>query len=122
MWIVSRCAPVMAKIWVARSTSVAVSGWLRRSADVDAFLLADLDGVQARRLSADRVHAGGSDLDVLAIAEQPAEKPFRHRAAADISGANEEDAFHDSRAGALPASQGKIKPNQVNAARGLAQS
>ena len=34
-WIVSRCEPVMAKMWVARSTSVAVSGWLRSDADID---------------------------------------------------------------------------------------
>ena len=32
----------------------------------------------------------------LAIAEQAAKKPFRHRAAANVSGADKEDVFHDS--------------------------
>src|SRR5205823_5501155 len=30
IWIASTCAPVMAKIWVARSTNAPVKGWLRR--------------------------------------------------------------------------------------------
>jgi hypothetical protein len=41
------------------------------------------------------VDPGGSDLDVLAIAKKTAEQAFRHRASANISRANEEDAFHD---------------------------
>jgi hypothetical protein len=61
------------------------------------------------------VDSRGCYLDVLPIAEQPAEKAFRHWAPANISRTNEEDAFHDFKAGALPTSQGKIKPNQVNA-------
>jgi hypothetical protein len=64
------------------------------------------------------MHSGGRDLNVLPIAQQAAEKPFRHRAPANISCTNEEDAFHDFKAGALPTSQSKIKPNQVNARRG----
>jgi hypothetical protein len=74
-----------------------------------------MHGVHAWRLPAHRVNSSGRDLDVLPIAEQPAEKPFRHRAPANISCTNEEDAFHDSQAGALPTWQRKIKPNQVNA-------
>ncbi|MEY2583979.1 MAG: hypothetical protein QOD80_5, partial [Verrucomicrobiota bacterium] len=38
-----------------------------------------------------------------------------HGAATNIARANEENAFHDN-AGAVPASQVKIKRNQVNAA------
>ena len=85
----------MAKMCVARSTSVAVSGWLRRPLISTPSCSADLHRVQARRLAADGMHAGGSDLDVLAIAEQTAEKSFRHGAAANVAGANKEDAFHD---------------------------
>ena len=54
--------------------------------DVHAFIFAHLRRIQAGRLAAHRMHAGRSDFDVLAIAEQSAEKPFRHRAAADVSG------------------------------------
>ena len=122
MWIVSRCAPVMAKMCVARSTSVAVSGWLRRSLMSTPSASQTCDGMQARRLSADRMDAGGCDFDVLAIAEQPAEKPFRHGAAANISCTNEEDAFHNAEPARARLREGKIKPIQVNAARGLAQS
>ena len=64
--MVSRCAPVIAKMCVARSTSAEVSGWLgiarcRRP------LPRRLDGMKARRLAADRVYAGGRNFDVLAI-------------------------------------------------------
>ena len=30
IWIASTCAPVMAKMWVARSTNAPVNGWLRK--------------------------------------------------------------------------------------------
>jgi hypothetical protein len=86
-----------------------------QSPDVRSFLLTNVDGVHAWRLATHRVHSGGSDLDVFAIAQHPAKKAFRHRAPANISCANKEDAFHGSRAGALPTWQSKIKPNQVNA-------
>jgi hypothetical protein len=66
------------------------------SANVDAFLLADLDRVQTRGLTADRVDARGSYFNVLPIPEEATEKTFRHRASANISRTNEEDAFHDS--------------------------
>jgi len=65
------------------------------AADVHAFLFADVDCVQARRLPADCVDPGRSDFDLLAIAEETPEQAFRHRAPANISRANEEDAFHD---------------------------
>ena len=70
--------------------------WLAADiADIDAFLFADVNGVKARRLSAHGVHTGRCDFDVLAIAEKTPEQPFGHRAAANISRADEEDAFHD---------------------------
>jgi hypothetical protein len=50
--------------------------------------------MQTWRLPANRVHAGGSDLNLLAIAEKTPEQAFRHWAPANISRANEEDAFH----------------------------
>src|SRR5213596_1255412 len=30
IWIASTCGPVMAKMWVARSTNAPVNGWLRK--------------------------------------------------------------------------------------------
>jgi len=51
--------------------------------------------VQARRLSADCVHARGGGLDVFAISEQAPEQTFRHWASTNIARADKEDAFHD---------------------------
>jgi hypothetical protein len=68
------------------------------------------------------MHAGGSDFNVLPIAQQSPKKSFSHGAATDISGTNEQDAFHDSKNGAMPVRQPKIKPNQVNAREGRASS
>jgi len=64
------------------------------------------------------MHSGGSDFDVLSIAEQTAEKPFCHRAAADISGTNKENAFHESKPARCRLPEPKIKQNQVNAPGG----
>ena len=64
-------------------------------ADVYAICFANLHRVKARRLSADGMHTGGSDFDVLAIPDQPAKQSFRDRTAADVAGANKKDAFHD---------------------------
>ncbi len=63
-------------------------------ADVDALLLEDLDRVEAGRLAADGVNAGGSHFDVRAAPEHLAKKPLGHGAAADVTGADEENAFH----------------------------
>ncbi len=67
-----------------------------QTADVHAFLLADLHRVKTWRLAAHCVHAGGRNFDVLTIAEQTAKKPFRDWAAANITCADKEDAFHVS--------------------------
>ena len=68
------------------------------SRDIHVFVFAHLHRIKTRRLTAHRVHACRSDLDVLAIADQTAKKPFGDGAAANISRANKEDAFHDERA------------------------
>jgi hypothetical protein len=63
-------------------------------ANIDALLFADINGMQTWRLTADRVHAGGYDLNVFAIADEPPEEAFSHWAAANIAGADKEDVFH----------------------------
>jgi hypothetical protein len=63
-----------------------------------------VDGVHARRLAAHGVDSGGRDVDVFPIAQETAEQPFRHWAPANISRTDEEDAFHDFKAGAVPVS------------------
>ena len=67
-----------------------------QSAYICAFLCADFYGVQAWWLSANRVHAGRCDIDVLAVASQAAKKPFRDRASTNVACADEEDVFHGS--------------------------
>jgi hypothetical protein len=41
------------------------------------------------------VDTGRCNLDVLAVADQPAKQSFRDRTTADIARANKKDAFHD---------------------------
>ena len=67
-----------------------------QTADICAFLCADFYGVQAWRLAANRVHAGGCDFDVLPVASHAAKKPFRDRAPTNVACADEEDVFHGS--------------------------
>ena len=62
-----------------------------------AFLCAHFYGVQAWRLAANRVHAGGRDFDVLPVASHAAKKPFRDRAPTNVACADEEDVFHGSK-------------------------
>jgi hypothetical protein len=40
------------------------------------------------------VHTSRNNFDVLSVPQQTAKKPFRNRAAADITCADKEDAFH----------------------------
>jgi hypothetical protein len=63
-------------------------------ANIRAFLCADFHGIHARGLATNRVHARRCDLDVLTIAGQAAEKPFRDRAPTNVACADEEDVFH----------------------------
>jgi hypothetical protein len=61
------------------------------------------------------VDAGGRDLDVTAVAEETAEKAFRHGTAANISRADKEDVFHDVTP--APCRQIKVKLNRVKSTR-----
>lgn len=65
--------------------------------DVHAFIGADLDRVKAGRLSANCVHPGGRYFNVVAMSDQSLKKAFRNWAAANITGADEENTFHDAR-------------------------
>jgi hypothetical protein len=65
-------------------------------ADVGAGFCANFDRVEAWRLTAHCVHTGRSNFDVLSVPKQTAKKPFRNRAAANITCADKEDAFHNS--------------------------
>lgn len=65
-----------------------------QAAKIDPFVLADFDGVSARRLPADGMNPGRVHFNILAIFNESAEKPFRNGTATDISGADKKDAFH----------------------------
>jgi hypothetical protein len=67
-----------------------------QTANVCAFLFADLHRVKTRRLSTHGMHACRSDLDVFAVSKQTAKQPFRNGAATNITCADKENAFHDS--------------------------
>ena len=58
------------------------------------FLGTNLNRVRAGRLSSHGVHSGGSHFNVLAISQETAKKTFRNGTATNITGTNEEDAFH----------------------------
>jgi hypothetical protein len=66
------------------------------TADVHTFLLTNLDRIQTRRLPAHRMYASRGDFNVSSISEQTTKKPFRNRAAANVTCADKEDVFHDS--------------------------
>jgi hypothetical protein len=66
------------------------------TADVHTFLLTNLDRIKTRRLPAHRMYASRGDFNVSSISEQTAKKPFRNRAAANVTCADKEDVFHDS--------------------------
>jgi hypothetical protein len=65
-------------------------------ANVDTCFCADFDRIKTRRLAAYCVHSGRNNFDVLSVPKHAAKKPFRNRAAADISCTDKEDAFHNS--------------------------
>ena len=65
-------------------------------ANVDACFRADFDRIEAWRLAAHCVHTGRNNFDILSVSKETAKKPFRNRAAADITCADKEDAFHNS--------------------------
>ena len=84
------------------------------TANICAFRCADFHGVQAWRLAANRVHAGGCDFDVLPVASQPAKKPFRDRAPTNVACADEKDVFHGSEHAANAFIKTRSEPDQVN--------
>ena len=63
-------------------------------ANVCAYFCADFNCIKTWRLAAHRVHTGRNNFDVLSVPKQTAKKPFRNRAAADITCTDKEDAFH----------------------------
>jgi hypothetical protein len=82
--------------------------------DIDTFLFADLNGVKAGGLTAHGMHAGRSHLNVLAVGHKALKKPLRHRAAANVTCANEENAFHDGALRERTQNQPRIEHRQVN--------
>jgi hypothetical protein len=67
------------------------------------------------------VYTGRNNFDVLSVPKQTAKKPFRNRAAADITCADKEDAFHNSESASERNSQPRVEPVQVNFAKECAQ-
>ncbi len=65
-------------------------------ADVRACFRANFYRIKTWRLAAHCVHTSRNNFDVLSVPKQTAKKPFRNRAAADITCADKEDAFHNS--------------------------
>ena len=66
-----------------------------KSRNIDSAIAADIDRMHARRLTAHRVHAGRVGFDVLAIAEQTAEKSQSHGTAANVARTDKKDVFHN---------------------------
>jgi hypothetical protein len=65
-------------------------------ADVHTLLFTDLHRVETRRLAAHCVHSGRGHFDIFPVSKQSTKKPFRDGAAANISGTDKKDAFHDT--------------------------
>ena len=89
----SSCAGTNYQLWLERQYTVFQQTPLVANAYAVGF--ANLHRVKTWRLAAHGVHTGRSHLDVFAITDQPPKQPFRNRTAANIAGANKEDAFHD---------------------------
>ncbi len=83
--------------------------------DIDSALSANVDCMDARRLASHGMHASRIRFDVLAIADQTAEKSQGHGTAANVAGADKKDVFHDdARRDGDSLRQSKIKRPQVN--------
>src|SRR5438067_6377179 len=67
-----------------------------KTADVHAFLFADLHGVETGRLAAHRVYASRGNFDIFSVPKHLAKNPFRDGTAANVTCADKKDAFHDS--------------------------
>src|SRR5262249_18801514 len=66
-----------------------------QTANVRSGLCADLDRIKTRWLTAHCMHTGRNHFNVFSVPKQTAKKSFRNRAAADITCADKEDAFHN---------------------------
>ncbi len=78
---------------VAHSHEIVAQRLRADASDVDFPMAQRLDAVVAGPLSVAGRDAGRGDLDVTAILCGVAQEPLRHRAAADVAGADEKDAF-----------------------------
>src|SRR5438067_13220065 len=67
-----------------------------KTADVHAFLFADLHGVETGRLAAHRVYTSRGNFDIFSVPKHLAKNPFRDGTAANVTCADKKDAFHDS--------------------------
>lgn len=67
---------------------ISCQGLTAKAADVHGLLLANLHCVKTRWLPVDGMHAGRGDFNVLAIADEAPEKPFRDRASTNVACAN----------------------------------
>ena len=115
----SRCEPVIAKMCVARSTRVAVKGWLRKLPISTPSTSANVDRMNARKLAANRVHPGGIGLDVLCGSRATAEKSQSHGTSANVARIDKEDVFHGCGTRGKGVGQSKINRLQVNERRQL---
>jgi hypothetical protein len=97
--------------------------WLAtQTGDIRSLLRAHLNRVEAWGLATHSVHASGSNFDVFPVPDQSAKQPFCDRAAANVSCADEEDAFHGSQHAASAFSKPKSEPWQVNFERETADN
>ena len=71
--------------------------WLAaKTADVHAFLFADLHRIETWWLAAHGVHPSRGNFNVSPISKQTPKQPFRDGTAANVTCADKEDVFHDS--------------------------
>ncbi len=87
-------------------------------ANVDPCFCADFDRVETWRLTAYCVHTGRNNVDVFSVPKHATKKPFRDRAAADITRTDKEDVFHSLDSASERYSNPKVEPVQVNLSRG----
>jgi hypothetical protein len=80
-------------------------------ADIDALLFANLHCVKAWRLPAHGMHPCRRDFNIFAIANQTPKEPFRDGATANVTRADKENAFHDSRRAS--ARMNNLKSNMI---------
>jgi hypothetical protein len=81
------------------------------------FLHANVNRMRAGRLSSHGVHSGWSHFNVLAISQETAKKTFRNGTATNITGTNEEDAFHKMPPRDPAGRSGTFAQNFANATR-----